>query len=141
MKYKFKQNHYILILQHKETKRCFALNLFNNPESHLFYHFVDVALPDNAPQGEYQYALIWDRYSTKIDYSDILLDSTVTIVDEDTAEERTFFLKDLKPDTGTLLYTYSDINKDSATNMKLSTVGLEAPTTSRKETSRDYYEL
>lgn len=87
-----------LIIQNNSDKRIWLLSgLTDTSDTHLYAHFEDVEMPDDAPNGEYFYALIGnDRNDVSYTFKTDLLSTIVTVGDDN------FELRDLSPATGLL---------------------------------------
>ena len=99
---RYPYNHYILLLQNNYTKQKYVKDVYNTSNDKLFYDFKDFEFDEGAPFGEYSYVLIWCVLDYSLEISNNLLDSKLTI--EDKGEEMTYLIRDLSPDTGTILY-------------------------------------
>lgn len=96
-------NHYVLILQNNYTKQTFIHDVLNTSPDNLFYKFKNFKFDKKAPYGEYSYVLFWDTLDYSIKLSNTLLDSEITVT-TDEGEIKTLHLRDITPDTGTILY-------------------------------------
>lgn len=99
----FPSNHYVLILQNNYTKQTFVHDVLNTSTDTLFYKFAGFKFDKKAPYGEYSYVLFWDTLEYSIKLSNTLLDSEITVT-TDEGEIKTLHLRDITPDTGTILY-------------------------------------
>lgn len=91
---------YDLILQSCASKQEWVLKgLVNVSNASLYYQFDNFEMPQNAPYGEYSYALIWDvRDDVEFDIKDNILDTIVKTKDGDVP------LRLLEPEIGILKY-------------------------------------
>lgn len=91
-------NYYDILLQNNATREVFILNkVISEEETRLFIRFESVVLPQNAPNGEYTYAVIKNlredvRYTPKADFLDTLAE----------VDDKSYTLRDLKAITGLL---------------------------------------
>lgn len=95
-------NHYVLILQNNYTKQVRIFDVYNTSDDKDFYKF-DFTFPEDLPMGEYNYALFWDVLEYRIDFSNDLLSSKLTVV-TDEGDTVVMKLSDINPDTGIIVY-------------------------------------
>lgn len=96
-------NHYVLILQNNYTKQIFVHDVYNSSNDTLFYKFDNFTFDSKAPYGEYSYILFWCTLEYTLKLSNTLLESEITVITSE-GETKVFHLKDITPDTGTILY-------------------------------------
>lgn len=90
-------NTYTLLINDNFTNQIHEFTVQNISNNDLFYEFDVNELFKKLPAGEYNYYLFWNTYTDyKIEFSSDILDSKIT------ANNQTFTLRDVKPETGIL---------------------------------------
>ena len=99
-------NSYTLILENCTSKQVWTFTLQNISSNNLYYEF-DFEMPESAPEGEYNYYLIWNTYDNiEINFNGDILDSIITLPNGQIVK-----LSDTLPETGIIKYIKDDNNE------------------------------
>lgn len=90
---------FTLLLQHSASKREWLIEGLSDKGNHMAYVFEDFLMPEEAPDGEYYCALVWNgREDVEWEIKDVPLDSIAHTSAGDVK------LRDLRPEVFLMRY-------------------------------------
>lgn len=106
-------NNYTMVLVNSTTKQIYTLNLTDISSIDIYYQF-EFEMPEDAPEGEYNYYLFYNPLDYKINYSNDILDSSIIV---NGIPSIPFHL--IQPETGILKYIKNNVKEYNKFDQKI----------------------